>query len=565
MNVLTWTAGTDHILRQNGRTITFTVAREDSTSSNVIDRPGAYNDSTMSLTVDYTILQSGLSLSTTNVAAGSAITAQISAGDAAYSHKVIWQFGSRTQTVSVAAGVASSTLTVPLEWLDQIPDAVTGLGSCKLETYSGSTLMGSETAYFNVSVPASVIPTIDSLTATRVNNSVPEAWGLYIQGQSGVTIEAAGSGAYGSGITAWRIAGDGRSADGSVLNIGALSGSGTLVFTATATDSRGRTAKQQLANEVTPYAGPVVRAFSALRATDAGEADPTGTYLLVQVTAGIADCGGNNQGLVTLRYRERNTVDWTEAVTGASADAGPWLIGSGGIDITKAWDVQVVLTDTFMAVTAQDLVTTAECYIDRMPGRRRLGIGGYCTRDSSLYIAPDLDIYHGDENIRTLIQTAQTTANNAQTTANNALAAGSKPLDAYPVGAIYHSYVSTSPASLFGGTWTQLTDRFLVGAGSSYGVGATGGAATVALTVAQMPSHNHEVHGWKRAAAKGSSAAATVANNGDGAAVAYNRYTADQATGTAGGCTSPVLNRGSGSAHENRPPYLAVYMWRRTA
>lgn len=61
----------------------------------------------------------------------------------------------------------------------------------------------------------------------------------------------------------------------------------------------------------------------------------------------------------------------------------------------------------------------------------------------------------------------------------------------YPVGAIYWSTKSTSPASLFGGTWTQIKDRFLLCAGSTYSAGSTGGEAAHTLTVAEMPSHNH--------------------------------------------------------------------------
>ena len=61
----------------------------------------------------------------------------------------------------------------------------------------------------------------------------------------------------------------------------------------------------------------------------------------------------------------------------------------------------------------------------------------------------------------------------------------------YPVGSIYMSVNSTSPASLFGGTWTQLKDRFLVGAGNSYSVNSTGGEATHKLTANEMPSHTH--------------------------------------------------------------------------
>lgn len=62
----------------------------------------------------------------------------------------------------------------------------------------------------------------------------------------------------------------------------------------------------------------------------------------------------------------------------------------------------------------------------------------------------------------------------------------------YPVGSIYCSYGSTSPATLFGfGSWTKIEGRFLLGASSTYGLGSMGGAATVTLTINQIPSHNH--------------------------------------------------------------------------
>lgn len=62
----------------------------------------------------------------------------------------------------------------------------------------------------------------------------------------------------------------------------------------------------------------------------------------------------------------------------------------------------------------------------------------------------------------------------------------------YPVGSIYCSYGNTSPATLFGfGQWTKIEGRFLLGANSTYSLGSTGGEATVALTVAQLPAHNH--------------------------------------------------------------------------
>lgn len=81
----------------------------------------------------------------------------------------------------------------------------------------------------------------------------------------------------------------------------------------------------------------------------------------------------------------------------------------------------------------------------------------------------------------------------------------------YPVGSIYCSYGNTSPATLFGfGQWTKIEGRFLLGANSTYSLGSTGGAATVALTVAQLPAHSHSAS----SASAGSHTHAITVNNG---------------------------------------------------
>jgi microcystin-dependent protein len=62
----------------------------------------------------------------------------------------------------------------------------------------------------------------------------------------------------------------------------------------------------------------------------------------------------------------------------------------------------------------------------------------------------------------------------------------------YPVGSLYWSANSTNPSTLFGGTWVQIKDRFVLACGDTYKtVGATGGASSVTLSVNNMPSHTH--------------------------------------------------------------------------
>lgn len=64
----------------------------------------------------------------------------------------------------------------------------------------------------------------------------------------------------------------------------------------------------------------------------------------------------------------------------------------------------------------------------------------------------------------------------------------------YPVGSIYCSTKSTSPASLMGGTWSAINGKFLLGTNSTYTLGSTGGEATHTLTTNEMPAHKHVIN-----------------------------------------------------------------------
>ena len=126
-------------------------------------------------------------------------------------------------------------------------------------------------------------------------------------------------------------------------------------------------------------------------------------------------------------------------------------------------------------------------------------------------------------------------------------------LDIYPIGSIYMSAGSASPASLFGGTWERLKDRFLLGAGDSYAAGGTGGEATHTLTVNELPAHTHT------ATAYGISSGDYTAN------AARLVYKDNTTTAWISEGLSWVNSTGGSQSHNNLPPYLAVYMWRRVS
>lgn len=129
----------------------------------------------------------------------------------------------------------------------------------------------------------------------------------------------------------------------------------------------------------------------------------------------------------------------------------------------------------------------------------------------------------------------------------------------YPVGSIYMSTSSTSPATIFGGgTWEQIENRFLLAAGSEYEAGTTGGEAEHALELEEMPSHTHPIYAPNAGGAE------------EGAALGFPTvgdkktwWVEASKTGVRGG--GKDAKDGEARAHNNMPPYITVYVWKRTA
>lgn len=141
----------------------------------------------------------------------------------------------------------------------------------------------------------------------------------------------------------------------------------------------------------------------------------------------------------------------------------------------------------------------------------------------------------------------------------------------YPVGSIYMNVNNTNPGTLFGGTWEQIQGRFLLGMSSSYPAGSQGGEEKHTLTVSEMPTHgNHLMQGGMY----------TELHDNQSNDSSYRDNTlylpkdVFTPTGTFnrgwkdwnGGEMYPAGTlKGGSQAHNNMPPYLSVYIWKRTA
>ena len=183
------------------------------------------------------------------------------------------------------------------------------------------------------------------------------------------------------------------------------------------------------------------------------------------------------------------------------------------------------------------------------------------------------DVHTAAENLRDIQQAPTAAANAAQSAqqaqqyaesinpANFVQASGLLDL-IYPVGSIYMSANATSPASFIGGSWERIQGRFLLAASSSYTAGSTGGEATHTLTEAELPEISGSFGGTSSGNAWGVLGTSSgVFSRSEPIPAPTN--TEKSSTNTRNATVN--MSFGSGQAHNNMPPYLAVYVWKRTA
>ena len=137
----------------------------------------------------------------------------------------------------------------------------------------------------------------------------------------------------------------------------------------------------------------------------------------------------------------------------------------------------------------------------------------------------------------------------------------------YPIGSIYMNVSEIDPSAIFPiTTWQRLEGRFLLGANGSYSGGTTGGEASHTLTTNEIPAHNHSLNDpghTHRYTITRCSYSGDFDRTFTGLGVSSANTTTDNTTLVKTGIT--IQSIGGGQSHNNMPPYLAVYMWKRIA
>ena len=308
----------------------------------------------------------------------------INRASSAFTHKVYYRFGSINWLGSSSA-TTSFSFTPALGDCSQIPSSTSGTATIVVETYNGSTYIGSSSANITLYVPDSIKPSFTSLGADIVASGASTSYG-YVKGKSKCQLSVWGAtGNQGSWITNYYISGGGYSSTQWQFTTGALTSSGTITFSAYIVDSRGRRSDTKTVSiTVQDYMNPTISWFSAFRCNSGGTATDDGTYLRVGAGYSYSTLGGQNGHSTRVEFKPTNSSTWTNA--GSISSGGYITIGSNGIATDRTYDVKFTLADSFTSVSTSVIIPTAFVTMDIKKGGKGIAFGKASETDNMLEI-----------------------------------------------------------------------------------------------------------------------------------------------------------------------------------
>lgn len=483
---------------------------------------------------------------------GNRATITLSRKSTSYYHKLYYKMSGQSSSTLIATGVAASSYPwdIPTSFYSLIPSDRRLSGTLYCYTYSNSACTNQigdyKTCSVTVSTDESVCKPSVSLTLTTDSNTQSKTGNstTIIKNYSTVTATSIVTANNNSTINSYNVVNGGVTKSNTTpVNFSEVTSSS---FTLTATDSREYPNSVTKTLTMVDYINPDI-AFAEQPSMD------TDGKLEIKIN-GNAFNGSfgavNNTVTCKYYYKLSSASSYTSGTfiltKNGNTYSGTQLIT--GLTYNKAYNVYCTIVDT--------LHTTA-----------------ISTNTVTVSSVPVFDWGKDDFNF------------NVPVNVNGDLSVRGKTLFdlIYPVDSVYISANSTNPSTLFGGTWERIKDTFLLAAGDIYAAGATGGEASVTLTIDNLASHKHGVgtyevkgtagdimtdvtHGGTSLNNSGAFTWSAAGRRRDYSGIDDNglrKLSLDAKSGS--GFTGSSGATGGGVAHNNMPPYLAVYVWKRTA
>lgn len=320
-----------------------------------------------------------------------ACTVNISRKSSNFTHTVVWKIGSYSYT---ATGVGTSTsYAIPTSWMNSIPNTTSGTATVTVTTYSGTTQIGSAvSATFKITVPASVVPSISSVSTSEAVTGVASKFGAYVQNKSKLNVAISASGIYGSTITQYKTFIQAIEYYGSSFASNIITASGTIGVVTIVTDSRGRTARYDGSITVLPYSAPTIYAFSAYRSNSAGVQDYEGQYLKISLNYLIANVNDLNDKYYEIVYRQKGTTTWSFIESGSLYSKNADIITGAVFSPDYAYDLALNVFDYFGEAHAAVDVPTAFTLVDYHSSGTGIAFGKVAEKQNTMEIALDVDL-----------------------------------------------------------------------------------------------------------------------------------------------------------------------------
>ena len=285
---------------------------------------GLHGTITVSASLGLTTIPRSSSVSVSTGVIGSSVTININRSNSNFKHTVRYAWAGKTGTIASNVDTSASW-TIPMDFANDIPNSASGTGTIYVDTYSGNTKTGTQSATFTASVPANLKPTFSGITLSDLNsaaqNLIPNG-NTFIQVISNIKVSFNGAvGSYGSSITGYRaeIVGKNQATSSNGGSLGIMNYNGTIKIRASVSDSRGRWSDtREISATVLEYFAPAL-SFSIARTGS------TSSTLTVTRNAKVAP--------LTVSGSQKNTMTLTFKVTRLGANA--FVVDNG--QATGAW------------------------------------------------------------------------------------------------------------------------------------------------------------------------------------------------------------------------------------
>lgn len=306
-------------------------------------------------------------LSAASVACGSNLTINLPRHASGFTHRISYRIGGKDLGHITTNAGTSFAWTVP-NLGSYMPNSTSVWVVLRVETMSGSTVIGHKDIGFTATAPTSWVPTATISSIAEATANLATQFGGYVQGKSTLRVKSAGSGSNGSSISSYVVTIQGRKYNGADITSAAISASGTVPVTLTVTDSRGRTASKTQNVTVLAYSPPQITVSSVARTSDEATT-ATCTY-----NFSIASVNSKNTKAFYIQYLNGST--WTDITRMSDVYTKSGSVTSGavfGVDATTK--VRFVAQDYFTSVVVEKEVGPTFTLMNFGAGGKSLGIG----------------------------------------------------------------------------------------------------------------------------------------------------------------------------------------------